>query len=495
MRILLYILIVLSSNHLVTAQHYFNKTFELEGGSYITPLIDTVDNGYLMISSEYNEEINRSLKLQRLDSLGNIEWYSQLDSADYKLNLIAHGFIKTSDENYMVFYSSASTDQNDDIRLVKISGDGEIIWKQTVGDFANEFMHQIIETSDNGFLLVGGRQIVNPLGYAHNYVMKLDSTGLLEWSEIYPITGGNSRSYSVLEVDSGYVIGGRGIGTEDDVDMYWYKIDKEGELLWQKSFVSPIVDDCGASIYGYTDSTYLLTGCIDQYIWRKPFVAELDRNFDMIWHQSYDIEGTEQEYIGNYVAPVIKENREFLAVARHKLLGNIGQPLIVYFDNEGEIKWTKKVSIDTASSVLFETVKPTGDGGYVFSGYRSAGGQIGWILKTDSLGNTCSFIGCDSVFVEEPVGLQSDFVENRLKVAPNPAKDYLLLTHEFPPTYGALTFQLINVQGTIIREEKIKESLVFYRIDLQNIPSGIYIYKVLNASRQEVYQTGKIIVE
>jgi len=493
---ILFYVVFLGSN--IAAQnttHYFNKTFEAGEGHYITPLIDTIDNGYLIISSEHNLINNKSLKLQKIDSLGNIEWYSQLDSIDYNLGLISHDFIKTGDGNYFIYYPKPSlTGYNSDLRLVKVTPTGDILWKKTIGDYAHEFIHQVILTSDGGFLLIGARQVLDPFEYANSYVIKLDSLGDIEWTNTYLLGLDRNIAYTGIEVEDGYVIGAKGKVNGEDQDMVWFKTNEAGELLWEKNYVNSGQDDCGAYIYAYTDSTYLLTGCINDSSPRTPFVVKLDSNFDMIWDSIYYT-----PYNAHYLSrkPVIKENGDFLTIARHYIPGNIGQPLIMFFDKDGDIEWTKEVTIDSTFSVLLETVKPTPDGGYVFAGYRGTGSQIGWLLKTDSLGNTCSYIGCDSVGVDTVMSSLPSLAteQSRLRLSPNPATDHLLLMHEYPFESGTFSFQLIDVQGTIVKEEKVNEPLIYYRIGLESVPSGLYIYRLVNAHTQEVYESGKVVVK
>jgi len=490
----LFCLTILCSTCVAQNSFYFNKIFELEGGSYITPLIDTINNGYLIISSEYNIDITKSIKLQKVDTLGNIEWYSQLDSVDYNLALLSHDLIKTHDGNYFIYYPKPSlAEYNDDIRLVKVTPDGEILWKKTIGDEAHEFILQAISTSDNGFLLIGGSQILDPFEYGKSYVVKLDSLGDLEWRRTYLLGIDRNIACTGLEaVDGGYVIGALGKVNGEDMDMLWFKVDDMGNFLWEKNYDGSDQDDCNMYLCPYVDDTYLLTGCINEGYERTPYVAKLDSNFDIVWDSIYYT-----PYSGHYLKryPVIKENGDFVIIGSHKLLGNIGQPLLMSFDKDGDILWTKEVTIDTTLSVAFETVKPTKDGGYVFTGYRSIVSQIGWLLKTDSLGNTCSYIGCDSIgMINTSIEPSLVVYPYEVKVAPNPARNYVLVQHDIPDWFDTPIFQISNLQGQVLLEQSINKPLFFHKVSLNNMPIGIYFYTLYEQSSGSVYQSGKLVV-
>jgi len=489
----LFCLTILCSTCVAQNSFYFNKIFELEGGSYITPLIDTIDNGYLIISSEYNIDITKSIKLQKVDSLGNIEWYSQLDSVDYNLALLAHDLIKTHDGNYFVYYPKPSlAEYNDDLRLVKVTPDGEILWKKTIGYEAHEFILQAISTSDNGFLLIGGSQMLDPFEYGKSYVVKLDSLGNLEWRQTYLLGIDRNIAYTGVETtDGGYVIGARGKVNGEDMDMVWFKIDDMGNLLWEKNYDGSDQDDCGMYIYPYINDTYLVTGCINESYARTPYIAKLDSNFDIVWDSIYYTTYAYHYLVGE---PVINEQGDFISIGIHVIPGNRTQPLIMSFSHVGEILWTKEVTIDTAFSVVFEDVKPTKDGGYVFTGYRASGQQVGWLLKTDNLGNTCSYIGCDSVDVVNTNIEPSLAVSYEVKVAPNPARDYVLVQHHISDWLDTPIFQISNLQGQVLLEQSINEPLFFHKVSLNDMPIGIYFYTLYEQSSGRVYQSGKLVV-
>jgi hypothetical protein len=49
-------------------------------------------------------------------------------------------------------------------------------------------------------------------------------------------------------------------------------------------------------------------------------------------------------------------------------------------------------------------VRPTPDGGFIAAGFVLTAPQQSWLIKTDSLGQTCSFVGCDSLIIKNCLG-------------------------------------------------------------------------------------------
>jgi len=507
MRLFFLIIIVLGCNFL-TAQNNLNLFSKLyadsTGGAFLMPFVDTLGDNYITITSENGPNVNRLISYQLVDSLGNLSESYKLDSMDYYLLVLAHGFTKTKDGEYVIAYGKLLEDNTGDIRVVRFTKEGEIKWKKDISNPAHEFLRNIIPTSDGGCLLLGGWQVLEPFEFSNNYLVKMDSLGEVEWSKQYLLgdtaqagpgnDGFGNIAFSAIQMSDGYVIGSAAKINGLDRDIAWFKIDLDGELIWTKSIENELVDDCWATFYPWTDSTYLMLSCLNQPYQRGLLVAEMNAEFDTLWSVYHDTPERNYFPIGD---PVIHSNGDFTSLTNFTYYpGALEQPQLIRVDRQGEIKWKKNYTLTITNGVILESLKPTKDGGFIMAGYQSTGQQQGWLIKTDSVGNTCSYIGCDSsvLLVDTTTSLSSlSFDENHIIVSPNPANDYVLVKHEI---YNRehLSFQLYDLNGRLVKKQVVLEPSLFHRVWLKDLVEGIYVY-TLTDERNQIYKNGQLVIQ
>lgn len=94
----------------------------------------------------------------------------------------------------------------------------------------------------------------------------------------------------------------------------------------------------------------------------------------------------------------------------------------------------------------------------------------------------CSALKWDTVVVVVHNNLasveQRNFLQMEMWVMPNPARDVISL--ESSAALGNCTFQIINVQGLVIREEQLHTSLHPFTTSTHELPPGIYFLRITN---------------
>jgi len=174
---------------------------------------------------------------------------------------------------------------NYDIWMIKLGNDGQKQWELSLGGIGDETYGSIIQTSDGGFLFVGTTDGMgggnfdpscnfhNPgSGYNDAWVVKLDTAHNIEWQQCY---GGTSKDFAnnVIELADGYIILGSTMSNDGDVsglhdppdnsenstDIWVFKIDKTGNLLWQKCLGGTNSDKAN-NIFTTTDGGYMIVG-------------------------------------------------------------------------------------------------------------------------------------------------------------------------------------------------------------------------------------------
>jgi hypothetical protein len=222
----------------------------------------------------------------KIDSLGTILWEkivggNRLDqlwtgTATSDGGIAAFGWTNSTDGDVSTSYGGY------DMWLVKLNSDGEILWDKSIGNSGFDYGQAIIETGDKGFL-VGGGSIIQEGGNLtcdtyhgglEAILVKLDSLGNIEWQNCYGGSRGESFT-GILELDDGYILVGYTDSEDGDVsgwhpsageplnDIWFVKVDLEGNLIWQKclggsrSEYSSITIETISSdyiVFGYTQS-------------------------------------------------------------------------------------------------------------------------------------------------------------------------------------------------------------------------------------------------
>lgn len=196
-----------------------------------------------------------------------------------------YDIILSNDNNMVIFGSSKSTDGDistnagsNDFWIAKISNSGAIIWEKSLGYSGSDNGYSVIQTIDNGYLLLGVIDVTASNGEGNNrissyrhaggdyWAVKLDANGALEWSRYY---GGNftDTSYAACQTQGGdYIIIGSSDSNDIDIsnnkgtyDFWIIKISSEGNLIWEKSYGGSEIDEA-LDITSTIDGNFIVCG-------------------------------------------------------------------------------------------------------------------------------------------------------------------------------------------------------------------------------------------
>ncbi len=249
----------------------------------------TTDGGYAILG--YTQSIDGDILgrtqenfdywVLKYDASNVLEW-----SKTYGGSLDDRGndIIQTNDGGYAILGSSASSDidvtQNagsQDYWITKLDALGNISWQHSYGYSGLDSGLSLIQSSDNGFLLVGVLDVTASGGEGNSktenrrhaggdyWAIKLNAGGNEEWRKYF---GGSftDTPYDVLQVENGYLIVGS--SDSDDVDIsnnkgtydFWVvKISTDGTLIWEKSYGGQEIDEAWG-ISPTSDGNYVIVG-------------------------------------------------------------------------------------------------------------------------------------------------------------------------------------------------------------------------------------------
>lgn len=272
-------------------QIQWEKTFGGNKEDILYSIKPTADGGFVMGGSS-NSGISGD---KTADSRGgNDYWMVKVDAAGTKQwdktiggdnTDVLHSLVQTTDEGYFLCgYSDSyksgekSEDQiNIDYWVVKLDKWGAIQWDNTIRGGLDDIPYSTQQTADGGYVVAG---YSNSNAFADKtdasrggndyWVVKLSSTGAMEWNKTI---GGNygDQLFSIQQTsDKGYVLGGSswsgiwGEKTEprrggNSADYWVVKLSKNGAVEWDKT-IGGGTSDYGRSVLEALENVYIVAG-------------------------------------------------------------------------------------------------------------------------------------------------------------------------------------------------------------------------------------------
>jgi len=220
---------------------------EIAGGGYIV-------TGYTRSFGFGNLDI----WLLKLDTMGDLVWEKAFGGiCTYE----AYTVKETTDGGYVVAGIVHSCElANRDVLILKFDRDGDLLWRRNYGGGSSEYTYAIDQASDGGYIVAGYTSSFGSTSYADIWVLKLDSNGFISWQKTF---GGNlfDRAYATQHTtDGGYIVAGatQSYGSGSD-DMWLIKLDSSGGIEWQKVYGGSD-SDIAYSIKQVSDDGYIVAG-------------------------------------------------------------------------------------------------------------------------------------------------------------------------------------------------------------------------------------------
>ena len=159
-----------------------------------------------------------------------------------------------------------------DVWVVKLSNTGVLQWKKAFGGTADDKANSIQPTTDGGYIVAGSTlslngQVVGNHGLNDAWVIKINSTGVLQWQKCFGGTGEDTANSIQPTADGGYIMTGATASTNGDVsgnhgsnDAWVVKMSSTGSLEWQKCFGGTNDDEGISTQITISGNDYLMMG-------------------------------------------------------------------------------------------------------------------------------------------------------------------------------------------------------------------------------------------
>ncbi len=320
----------------------------------------------------------RDVYLVKTDSAGNMVWNKTYGGAgdEYMLNII-----QTSDSGYIMSgYTASFGAGGRDVYLVKTDSAGNMMWNKTYGGAGDEYMLNIIQTSDSGYMMSG---YTNSYGAGGNdaWLIKADANGVMQWNRTY---GGNGTDmgYDLVQTsDGGYTFVGYtssfGAGGND---AWLVRTDANGNMLWNKTYGGNSTDQTYA-LARTSDGGYAIAGYTMRGSNLSAYLVRTDANGNLLWEKTY--RETNSNQLGLHM---IRTTDEGFAIVGWTYLN--GQDfLLIKTDPGGNLQFNKTYGgpgVENGYAIL-----QTSDGGYLLTGSTNSfgsGGNDVWMVRVDAAG-------------------------------------------------------------------------------------------------------------
>lgn len=389
-----------------TGEIIWEKTYGGTNGDHLLRILPAPENTFYLLGSSYSSDGDISNDpypestdywILKVDSIGNILWDKILGgntldqmwtgTSTNDGGVIAFGWTGSDDGDVTIFYGFY------DMWMVKLNSDGELEWDFTLGTSGLDAGQAIIQTSDEGFLVGGTSSIENGGNLScipHSWMgeailVKLDEDGNIEWQQCY---GGSEHDgvTALAELSDGYVFGGYVGSNDGDIsgwhgenDIWMVKVDLSGNIIWQKC-LGGSDNESTLNILQTIDGGYIIAG------------------------NTKSIDG---DVTGNHT---ISEHEHDIWVVK--------------LNGEGELIWEQCFGGVWDEQVNFGFIKKS-DNNFVIAGQTDYGPSFD-VACTPHGGNYDKDFWVFEI-KDTLVGIHQEMsIENKLKVYPNPARDYVV---------------------------------------------------------------------
>ena len=267
--------------------------------------------------------------------------------------------------------------------LLVIDERGEKVLEKTYWWPGDSCAYSIIPCTDGGFAFAGTGQ--SP--YDTSFVLRVSEDGETLWHRGYGGGLGDwarSEARGIVETENGFVVAGTysrwvaRVGVAHEVlktDIWVFRIDQDGEMVWNKTF-GGWLDDYATSITRTGDG-FLVTGYGRSFGPRlNAYLMKIDPEGDMVWNQSFDLSSHDYLYQG------IMDPDGFIVAAGHA--HRMGA-LVVMVEEDGTRVWETVYGDPDCSA---KSITSTPDGGYLLIGSKGYQNSSIWVSKIDREGHT-----------------------------------------------------------------------------------------------------------
>jgi hypothetical protein len=433
----------------------WNKQFG--NGMYSNGVSDskiTIDHGVILAASTSKYSGNYDPTFIKLNVCGELEWCRVFPSPDHNYGI---GILQLADESYigmLQYYGEGETYSR--ISLVKMDQTGEPVWIQRLAQedtlIYNEEGGYLYLTSDSNYLISG--ECFHP--GLKPYWIKTDTSGNQIWDLMWQ---GIGAAYQVAESSNGFLYSAGGFaGPGYPPTPSIFKFDSNGNPIYFQYLFGDTLSGGGADPIIFLNDTVIISGMN----WRVS--SHVDEGFSEIM---------KTDTLGNIInrRTILNENRPPKAItlsddAKILISGNY-----VVDGNWDIYLW--KMNTDLEDDTLY-TQPITYDS------------LCPYEIQSDTVDLDCGiFVNIDEIPTKEEY-------ESTIKISPNPARDWVVLSFPDNDSSGLAEISIYNLFGLEVMRNKVVPQNSMVSLNISSLPTGLYLVSCKDSRNKML--TGKFVV-
>jgi hypothetical protein len=260
-------------------------------------VIATSDGGFLFVGYSWSFGDSQQIYAIKTDFYGNTQWERTYGGSMWD---VGQAVIELKDGGYAIagFTNSPNISSgNTDMLLIVVDKNGNKVWQKAFGNLAypnHEWAYDIVETIDEGFILVGARDRYDK-GSMNSLIIRIDKNGGLIWEkELLGEAQTFESIYSISKSNDGGYFLSSGVNSSSLPEVFQpkvIKIDASGNIDWQRTFNSNSQKNHQFRATSTEAGNLILVGTSSRMtslgFKEDAFMIKIDASGNIIWSHPY----------------------------------------------------------------------------------------------------------------------------------------------------------------------------------------------------------------